>query len=259
MSAGAASPAPDHPGELGTFLIESVLGRGAFGIVYRAIDTRTQRTVALKVLHRTNLSPFTIRRLQAEEEALRSLEDDSFPWFPRVVEAGRFDGVPYLAMEYVAGGRIDAFCDAERLDLRGRITLFRLVCLAIQKAHQHGILHLDLKPAHVLVQKGFDPKGGATPRIIDLGLAQGVDRALVLDESTYGAPLGTPGFIAPEVAAGKKGDARSDVYALGVVLYWLLTGCKPQEAAKAISGIEVDGLKSEDIIRLSLKSMVRSA
>ncbi len=232
----ATPGAPDHPAQLGPFVIESVLGRGAFGTVYRGIDPRTQRTLAIKILHRSNLSPFTMRRLQAEEEALRSLEDDSFPWFPRVVESGRFDGVPYLAMEYVAGGRIDAFCDARQLDIHSRVSLFRLVCLAIQKAHQHGVLHLDLKPAHVLVQEGFDPKGGPTPRIIDLGLAQGVDRALVLDESTYGAPLGTPGFMSPEVAAGKKGDARSDVYALGIVLYWLLTGCKPREVAEATSG-----------------------
>ncbi|HEX5054101.1 MAG TPA: serine/threonine-protein kinase [Planctomycetota bacterium] len=220
----------DHPEQLGPFVVDSVLGRGAFGTVYRAVDTRTQRTVALKVLHKSNLSPFTIRRLMAEEEALRSLEDDSFPWFPRVVEAGRFDGVPYLAMDHVAGGRIDAFCDARQMPVRERVELFRLVCLAIQKAHQHGILHLDLKPAHILVHDDVDPKGGPAPRIIDLGLARGVDRALVLDESTYGAALGTPGFMSPELSAGRKGDARSDVYALGVVLYWLLCGCKPKDA-----------------------------
>lgn len=224
---GPQRPDPDHPDQLGPFAIEAVLGRGAFGTVYRAIDTRSERTVALKVLHVGNLSPFTIRRLDAEAEALRSLEDDAFPWFPRVVDTGRVDGVPFLAMEHVAGGRIDAFCDARRLDLGGRVALFRLVCLAIQRAHQHGILHLDLKPAHVLVQADGDPQGGPAPRVIDLGLAQGIDRALVLDESTYATPLGTPGFISPEVVAGRKGDARSDVYALGVMLYWLVSGTTP--------------------------------
>lgn len=221
---------PPLPARIDRFRIEERIGGGSFGIVYRAHDPESGRDVAVKVIQVT--TERARRRYVAECEALQTLAGDTFAWCPRFVAAGSGDVTAWIAMELIEGGAIDEYCDAERLDLYARLRLFRTACLGVESAHNRGILHLDLKPEHVLVQKAAAPDGGTAPRLIDLGLARGLYFTLGPGGSTHGEGRGTPGYMGPEITDGRMGDPRSDVYSLGAVLYLLLSGCRPRDRAK---------------------------
>ncbi len=153
----------------------------------------------------------------------------SHPFIAKVFEAGSTErGRPYFVMEYVDGARITEYCDRERLTVRQRLELFLQVASAVQHAHQKGIIHRDLKPSNVLVEI---QDGEATPKVIDFGVAKATGPGL--PERTLltrrGAWLGTPAYMSPEAAgsAALDADSRTDIYALGVLLYELLGGCLP--------------------------------
>ena len=218
-------PILDAPQQLGAYEVLDCLGEGGMGVVYRAQQTApVQRQVALKVLKsRASLTRATIIRFEAEQQAMALL---SHPNVAQLYDAGTAPtGQPYFAMELVDGVTITEFCDENRLVLRDRLALFRMVCQGVQHAHQSGILHRDLKPSNVMV-KTVD--GQAIPKIIDFGIAKAIDQRLSSETLVTGEGLiGTLGYLSPEAAKNLPIDTRSDVYSLGILLYELLIGVRP--------------------------------
>ncbi len=219
-------------------LIES-LGEGGMAIVYLAEqEYPVHRKVAIKIIKPGMNSAKVIARFEAERQTLTFL---SHPNIAQIYDAGTTkDGLPYFVMEYVKGLPITEYCDDHKLTNKQRLNLFRQVCLAVNHAHQKGIIHRDIKPSNILVSTQDDQ---AVPKIIDFGIAKAIDqplseRTLVTEDSQL---LGTPEYMSPEQADMATGniDTRTDVYSLGVLLYVLLTGVLPFEHEKLRdSGIE---------------------
>ncbi|MHC4440044.1 MAG: serine/threonine protein kinase, partial [Planctomycetota bacterium] len=214
-------------GWIGQYKLLSVLGEGGMGIVYLAEQERPiKRRVALKVIKPGMDSKRVIARFEAERQALALLDH---PNIAHVHDAGTTQtGRPYFVMEYVKGLSITDYCDHHKLTIEDRLTLFMLICQAVQHAHQKGIIHRDIKPSNILVSMENDR---AMPKIIDLGVAKAIsqpltERTLVTEQ---GQLFGTPEYMSPEQAdmANEDIDTRSDVYSLGVLLYVLLTGVLP--------------------------------
>ncbi|GLC25599.1 hypothetical protein rosag_21120 [Roseisolibacter agri] len=215
----------------GPYRVTGPLGEGGMGVVYAAEQLAPiQRRVAVKVL-RSGMEAGVLARFAAERQALALMEH---PAIARVYDAGTTpDGRPYFVMEYVEGTPIGEFCAARGLSTRERLQLFVVVCQAVQHAHQKGVIHRDLKPSNVLVSE----QGGAPlPKVIDFGIAKAVDRHLTGETLTtaFGTVVGTPAYMSPEQAegGGVDVDTRTDVYALGVMLYELLTGALPVDPSE---------------------------
>ena len=243
---GSGSEAPEAGRRLGPYRLVRRLGSGGMGTVYLADrdDGEVRQRVAIKLMKRGLDSAEIVRRFHVERQILADL---AHPFVARMLDAGTSeDGRPFLVMEYVEGERIDAYCDARRLGTRERVALFRRVCTAVHFAHRNLVVHRDLKPANVLVTEE------GTPKLLDFGIAKlleaGSQPAIYLKASTAHAgaaevgtspvdtsPIDTvPGgspltslYASPEQLAGSTITTASDVYALGVVLYKLLTGHHP--------------------------------
>jgi serine/threonine protein kinase/tetratricopeptide (TPR) repeat protein len=205
---------------LGHWRLERVLGRGGMGTVYAAHrdDRDTLQRAAIKRLHRRWDGSLQAQRFLQERRILAAL---SHPNLPRLIDHG-LDGEqrPWFALELVEGKSLTAWADAHRLDLRERIALFRDVCAGVQHAHEHFVVHRDLKPANILVDDGGHPK------VLDFGVAKRMDETQ--DATRAGAFAGfTPEYAAPEQISGGAISAATDVYALGVILYQLLSGRLP--------------------------------
>jgi serine/threonine protein kinase/tetratricopeptide (TPR) repeat protein len=211
----------------GPYRLLQRLGEGGMGEVWLAEQMQPiQRQVAIKVIKAGMDTAQIVARFQAERQALAMMDH---PAIARVFDAGSTpEGRPYFAMEYVRGEPITSYCDRHRLQLHERLELLIQVCDGVQHAHQKAIIHRDLKPSNVLVTLQDDRP---VPKIIDFGVAKATTRALT--EGTLftevGALIGTPEYMSPEQAemGGLDIDTRTDVYALGVILYELLTGTLP--------------------------------
>lgn len=225
----ATGPGPGiRPGTvLGRYRIDSLLGSGGMGEVYRAEQLQPiRRTVALKLLRRERLSGNALIQFELERQVLAQMRH---PAIAQIFDADTTDdGHPYFAMEYIEGASLTEYCQRAGLDLRQRLALFIRVCEGVQHAHQKGIVHRDLKPANVLVT---DVDNRPRPKIIDFGIATG-------DNDTGAAHAGTPEYMSPEQVGHEPGglDTRSDVYSLGVMLYELLTGVRPQAVGETVTG-----------------------
>ncbi|MEM7204885.1 MAG: tetratricopeptide repeat protein [Planctomycetota bacterium] len=219
----------------GVYEIVGEVGEGGFGIVYRALQrSPLERTVALKVIKPGMDTRRVIARFQAEREALARMDH---PSIARVLDAGETgDGRPFFVMEFVDGQRIDEVCRGRELSLRARLRLVQGVCRAVQHAHQKGVLHRDLKPSNVLVTLA---DGGLMPKVIDFGMAKALEPGSAEGSllTMTGELVGTPAYMSPEQAACSTDiDTRSDVYAIGVLLYELLTGAPPAIAVGETPG-----------------------
>ena len=215
------------PGSFGRYRLLQRLGEGGMGEVWLAEQTEpVHRQVALKVIKAGMDSAQVVARFEAERQALALMDH---PVIATVFDGGTTpQGRPYFAMEYVKGEPITVYCDRQRLATPQRLELFMQVCEGVQHAHQKGIIHRDLKPSNVLVTIRDDRP---VPKIIDFGVAKAT--AHHLTERTLftelGVLIGTPEYMSPEQAemGGLDIDTRTDIYALGVLLYELLTGALP--------------------------------
>jgi WD40 repeat protein/serine/threonine protein kinase len=238
LDATENEPLAERPGTvIGPYKLLEQIGEGGMGTVWMAEQTEPiQRRVAVKVVKEGMDSRQVLARFEAERQALALMEH---PHIARVLDAGRTpSGRPYFVMELVKGQPITQYCDEKRLGVRERLELFGDVCRAVQHAHQKGVIHRDLKPSNVLVAP-YD--GQPVVKVIDFGVAKATGQRLT-DQTLFtgfGALVGTPEYMSPEQAEvnNQDIDTRSDIYALGVLLYELLTGTTPltrkrvQEAA----------------------------
>src|SRR2546423_2992542 len=206
-------------GDFGDYKLLEEIGRGGKGVVYRARQKSLNRTVALKVvgLGQWSSTPH-LRRFRRDAEAAASLEH---PQIVPIYEIGEREGSCYFSMKFIEGGQLDEVVRREPMSIRRAAELIAKVARTVQYAHQHGILHRDIKPGNILL----DQQG--EPHLTDFGLAR-----LVEMESTVTSTmevLGTPSYMAPEQAVGNNAQLTSatDVYGLGAVLYQLLTGHPP--------------------------------
>jgi hypothetical protein len=207
----------------GRFKLLEVLGEGGMGAVYLAEQSvPVRRMVALKLIKIGMDSRVVLARFDAERQALALMDH---PNIARVYDGGTTEaGQPFFVMELVSGEPITDYCDRRRLSVRARLELFVFVCQAVQDAHQKGIIQRDLKPTNVMVT---ELDGRATPKVMDFGVAKATELKLT-DQSLgdTGAVVGTPTYMSPEQAdpSSMDIDTRTDVYALGVILYELLAG-----------------------------------
>jgi serine/threonine-protein kinase len=226
---GAAERAARIGERVGPYRLVREIGHGGMGTVYLAerVDEQYHASVAIKFVRGTLAAPDLARRFRAERQILADLTHPNIAW---LLDGGTAsDGTPYLVMEYVEGAPIDAWCDQRRLGLGGRLALFQQVCAAVQYAHQALVVHRDLKPSNILVTTD------GTPKLVDFGiakiLAEGRDA-----EVTGTMRLLTPAYGAPEQASGGRITVATDVYALGAVLYKLLTGRQALDLTDATPG-----------------------
>ncbi|HYY43245.1 MAG TPA: protein kinase, partial [Pyrinomonadaceae bacterium] len=206
---------------LGGYEILAPLGEGGMGEVYLAHDTKLGRKVAIKLVKRGLGTSDVLRRFRHEEQILANLDH---PHIARLFGGGTTeDGLPYFVMEYIEGQQINKYCDAQQLTTGARLELFRAVCAAVTYAHQHLVVHRDIKPGNIIVT----PVG--TPKLLDFGIAKLLDADTAQADAHTVTLLGvmTPEYASPEQSRGEPVTTASDIYSLGVLLYELLTGHRP--------------------------------
>lgn len=200
------------------------LGRGGMAIVYKAYDIRLEREVALKLIRKEAFSPEILdRMLKRFEREAKSLARLSHTHIINIFDYGTYEGAPYLVMEYMPGGTLKDLLGL-KISVQKAAGLLRPIAEALAHSHQEGIVHRDIKPSNILIDKN------GAPKLTDFGIAQILDSGEGLTLTATGVGVGTPEYMAPEQGLGEKADHRTDIYALGVVLYEMVTGKKPYEA-----------------------------
>jgi serine/threonine protein kinase/tetratricopeptide (TPR) repeat protein len=227
--ASAETPQPSPlPSRIGPFDIVAKIGEGGMGTVYEARQDHPNRIVALKVIRAGLASPALLRRFSLEAEVLGRLQH---PGIAQIYHAGTAQTsageLPYFAMEYIRGVDVRRYANDRALGPTSRLELLAMICDAVHHAHQKGIIHRDLKPGNILVDDSGQPK------ILDFGVARATDSDLQLTtlQTNVGQLIGTLQYMSPEQIAADPDrlDTRSDVYALGVVAYELITGQPPYD------------------------------
>src|SRR6266540_601225 len=237
LADASLSSSIEKPGDrIGRYKMLQQIGEGGMGLVYMAEQEQpVRRSVALKIIKLGMDTRQVVARFEAERQALAMM---NHPHIAKVFDAGATDsGRPYFVMELVRGIPITEYCDKNFLPTRQRLDLFILVCQAVQHAHQKGVIHRDLKPSNILVTLN---DGVPWPMIIDFGIAKATHHRLT--EKTlftdFAQMSGTPAYMSPEQAEMRKldVDTRTDIYALGVLLYELLVGQTPFDAKEMMQG-----------------------
>lgn len=236
------------PAAVGRYRILRVIGEGGMGVVYEAEQDHPRRRVALKVIRPGLASAQMLRRFDRESQALARLHHVGIA---QVYEAGNFETAtgpqPYFAMEFIHGTPLREYVDSYHLGISERLGIMAKICEAVEHAHQNGIIHRDLKPGNILVDETGQPK------ILDFGVARLTDSdAQVTKQTDLGQLIGTLAYMSPEQVLGNPGqlDGRSDVYALGVILYELLAQRMPYEITGQLYEA-VHTIREEDPQRLS--------
>ncbi len=226
--------------------IQEVIHSGGQGTVFKAFQQSVQRNVAIKVMHDSPLT--NVRRARRFSREIQLVSQLQLPNIVQIYESGVAEKHPYFIMEFVEGVPLDDYALANQLSARSRVEILLKIVRAVSKAHQRGVIHRDLKPSNILV----DVEG--EPHILDFGLAKALSSATELNGhenvSLVGHVIGTLPYLSPEQASGfDEVDVRSDVYALGIILFELLTGVFP---------FDVHGDKADaraQIIRGNLKKL----
>jgi eukaryotic-like serine/threonine-protein kinase len=203
---------------IGAYIIVQTLGHGGMGSVYLSAraDGYFEKQVAIKVLKPTGKAGDLVQRFRAEREALASLDH---PNIAGIFDAGTTDsGLPYFVMEYVPGRAVTTFVAERHLSIRQRLELFLKICAGVEAAHRRRIVHRDLKPGNILVNEDGEPK------LLDFGIAKLLATDSTLEETATGQQRLTPICASPEQASGDTVTTASDIYALGALLYEMLTG-----------------------------------
>ena len=202
----------------GRYRVLKELGKGAMGIVYKAFDPQIDREVALKILRKDRLTDDEFaQRFFKEAKAIGRL---SHPNIVTVYDVGQDHGTIYIAMEFLEGRPLDEAIKEEKLKITDIGSIGAQIAEALNYAHQKGVIHRDIKPANIILNSDGRIK------ITDFGIAQ-IEDLLTIHQTQAGAILGTPVYMSPEQVNAQPVDGRSDLYALGVILYELLTGSKP--------------------------------
>ncbi|MCR9243535.1 MAG: protein kinase [bacterium] len=235
VAPGSAANGPAATGiELGDFNLLEKLGSGGMGVVWLAQQESLDREVALKLVRPSLVTPELLKRLDREAAILGRLQH---PGIASVYAVGRArmggDGIVdeqhFFAMEYVQGEPIDKYVERHGIDTDGRLELLAKICDAVAHAHDKGVVHRDLKPDNILVTEG------GTPKVLDFGIARAMssDARTMTMQTAVGQVVGTVPYMSPEQVLGDSSqiDARSDVYALGALLYRLLSGRLPAEVS----------------------------
>lgn len=217
---------PGSLGQLGHYEVLEVLGRGAFGIVVRAFDEKLQRIVAIKVL-----SPHLAATSPARKRFLREARASGCVRHENVVQiyAVEEDPLPYLVMEYIPGQTLQQKLDETGpLEATEVLRIGEQIARGLSAAHAQGLVHRDIKPGNILLEKGIEPK----VKLTDFGLARAADDASLTQS---GVIAGTPLFMAPEQAKGESLDHRADLFSLGSVMYTMASGKPPFRAATPLA------------------------
>jgi len=235
------APSPALPEQLGHYRINQKIGEGGMGVVYLAEQDHPHRRVALKMIRADTISPNLLKRFRFEAEVLGRLKH---PGIAQIFEAGEIDTpagrLPYFAMEYVEGTEFRRYAKEHDLNVREKLELVARIADAVHHAHLKGIVHRDLKPENVLVveaSSNASVSGAAEfarlgqPKVLDFGVARATDSDIQLTtlQTDVGQLVGTITYMSPEQVEGdsRQLDVRSDIYALGVLLYELLAGRPP--------------------------------
>jgi len=207
---------------VGAYRLGAQIDSGGMGTIYEAerADDEFRKRVAIKLIKGGVITEADLERFVRERQVLADLEH---PNITRLIDGGTTgDGQPFLVMEYIDGKPIDRWCDDRNLSPRERVSLFRQVCSAVHQAHRNLIVHRDIKPTNILVTED------GTPKLLDFGIAKIIEPGA--KETATQERLLTPGFASPEQLIGGPITTSSDIYSLGVLLYHLLTGCRPHGA-----------------------------